>query len=147
MKMIEHVGTVVEVEGDRAMVELETNESCGSSAACGCCSAMQSGRRRLQVERNGLQAGDSVEVTMPAASGYLSALVVFGLPLVLFLVGILVGGQFEPAGGANDMATIIGGVAGLALAAVIAMIVNRALSRGKNRIRVRRLAPGGAHTA
>ncbi len=144
MKMIEHVGTVVEVDGDRAMVELETNESCGNSASCGCCSAMQSGRRRLQVERNDLQEGDSVEVTMPAASGYLSALVVFGLPLVLFLVGIVIGGRFEPAGGANDMATIIGGVSGLAVAAVIAMVVNRALSTGKNRIRVRLLAHGGA---
>jgi len=147
MKMIEHVGTVVEVEGDRAVIELETNESCGSSASCGCCSALQSGRRRLRVERNGLEAGDDVEVTMPAASGYLSALVVFGLPLVLFVVGMLIGGQFEPAGGANDMATIIGGVCGLAVAVVIAIFVNRALSTGKNRLQVRRVAAGGAPSA
>lgn len=147
MKMIEHVGTVVEVDGDRALVELETNESCGSGAACGCCSAMQSGRRRLHVERSDLQAGDSVEVTMPAASAYLSALTVFGLPLVLFLAGILIGQMFALPDGSIGMAPIIGGVAGLAAAALIAMGVNRALSKGKNRIRVRRLAQGGAHGA
>jgi positive regulator of sigma E activity len=147
MKMIEHVGTVVEVEGDRAVVELETTESCGSSAACGCCAALQSGRRRLQVEKNDLEAGDTVEVTMPAASGYLSILVVFGLPLALFVVGMVIGARFEPPGGANDMATIIGGVAGLALAVVVAVFVNRRLSKGKNRMQVRRLSPGAAHGA
>jgi positive regulator of sigma E activity len=147
MKMIEHVGTVVEVEGDRAVVELETNESCGTGAACGCCAALQTGRRRLQVERDGLEAGDSVEVTMPASSGYLSALVVFGLPMLLFVVGMLVGQQFVPPGGPNGMAPIVGGVAGLAVALVVAALVNRALSTGKNGIRVRRLTAHGAHGA
>lgn len=146
MKMIEHVGTVVEVEGRRAVVEVETNEQCGQGASCGCCAALQQGRRRLQVESNGLEAGDRVEISMPAYSGYLSALVVFGLPLVLFVVGMLIGGRFEPTGGANDMATIIGGVIGLAVAVLVAVLVNRAMGKGKHQIQVRRVSPGGAHS-
>jgi len=144
MKMIEHVGTVLEVEGEKATIELESNESCGLGAACGCCSAMQSGRRRLRVERNGLEPGDKVEVSMPAYSGYISALVVFGLPLALFVVGMLIGAQFKPEGRPNDAAIIIGGVGGLLVAAVVATLVNRLMTTGKNRTQVRRLGAGNA---
>jgi positive regulator of sigma E activity len=139
MKMMEHAGTVVEVEDERAVVELEEGERCGSSVTCGCCNALQGGRRRLQVDRNGLKAGDNVQVMVPAVSGYVSVLVVFVLPMVLFIAGILIGQQFEPPGGANGLATIVGGLAGVGVAVLVAMAVNRLLTGGRSNIQVRRV--------
>lgn len=143
MKMLEHVGTVVAIEGDRAVVELETGAKCGTAASCGCCAGLRSGRR-LQVERAGLEAGDTVEVSMPAYAGRLRAMAVYGLPLAGFVAGLIVGGRYEPAGGANDTATIIGGLAGLLVGGAAALLAGRLLSTGRNRTQVRRVEPGGA---
>lgn len=145
MKMMEHVGTVVAVEGDRAVVELEAGADCGAAASCGCCAGQRSARR-LQVERAGLQTGDTVEVSVPAYAGRLRALLVYGLPPAGLVAGLIVGGRYEPAGGANDMGTITGGLAGLLVAGAAALLAGRLLSTGRNRAQVRRVEPGGARS-
>ena len=147
MKMIEHVGTVVAIEGDKAVVELQSGQACdtgplgGRLAACGCC-AGERPERRLYVERAGLEAGDAVQVSTPAYAGYVLALAAYGLPLAGFVAGLIVGGQFEPAGGANDTATIAGGLAGLAVAGAAAVLVVRLLNKGRSRPQVRRVDSG-----
>lgn len=139
MKMIEHTGTVIEVESGRAVVELEAGAQCGTSASCSCCGAMQGGRRRLEVDNNGLKAGDNVQVTVPTVSGYVSMLVIFVMPMAFFIGGILIGQRFEPTPGATGMTTIVGGLVGLGVAVLIAMGINRLLTGGRSSIQVRRL--------
>ena len=145
MKMIEHVGTVVALEGDQAVVELRSGESCeagplvGRLGACGCCAGARP-ERRLRVERAGLEAGDTVRVSVPAYAGYVRAAAVYGLPLAGFVAGLIVGGRFEPPGGANGTATIVGGLAGLAVAGAAAVLAIWLLGKGRNRPQVRRLS-------
>jgi hypothetical protein len=61
-----------------------------------------------------------------------SAFVVFILPLILTIVGFVVGGAFEPPGGARGMPTIIGGVVGFLAAVAVAVLVNAWLAKPTN---------------
>jgi positive regulator of sigma E activity len=129
MKTREIEGTVVEVEGDRAVVQLEEHESCGGTFSCACCAGASQEPRKLHVTAEGLSVGDTVQVSIPAYAGYIGTLVVFLLPVGLFVAGMLIGGAVEGGEGANGMGPIIGGICGFALAVLIAMGVNRLLNR------------------
>lgn len=93
--------------------------------------------------RGDLAEGDTVHVAIPGYLGYLSILLVFVLPVVFFVAGILVGGQLEGGTAAHGMTTVMGGVCGFALAVLVAMLANRKLGRAGNfEVRlVKRAAP------
>ncbi len=131
MKKREHIGTVVSVEGRTALVRLKADPNCGSKFSCSCCSVKPEAQT-LRVPGTGLEEGDTVKVSVPAYVGYLSTVVVFVMPLVLAIVGFALGARFEDTPEAQGMPTIVGGVAGFALAVVIAMLVNRALTNARS---------------
>jgi len=131
-------GSVVKVEGGRAVIQLEPDESCGGGFSCACCSLSRREGQVIRIEAQGLEPGEAVRVSVPGYAGYVSSLVVFLLPVALFMAGVLVGGLFEGAEGARGTASVLGGVCGFALAVLIAVAVNRLL---RNAYRVRR-APG-----
>lgn len=129
MKKMRVFGKVVAIEGGEASVRLEPHESCGGRFRCACCTSFRPGPRTIRVNPEGLEIGDTVQVSMPAHGGYLSAFVLFVLPPVLFVAGILVGGAVADQGGADDLSIILGGVCGFGLAVAIALLVNRILNR------------------
>jgi positive regulator of sigma E activity len=138
VKTIEHVGTVVDVDDQSAHVELEAGAACPSPLHCSCCGVGQTGPRRLRVPRGGLEQGDRVSVTLPVYAGYVSALVVFALPVVLFLVGAGVGWFLAGQEGGSDAPVVVGGLCGFGLAVVVAVVVNRHMGAGRV-LQVRRL--------
>ncbi len=127
MKTQEHKGEVIGVEGGEAIVRLEANESCGSYLTCACCAWSAREPRVIRVPHGDLAQGDAVRVFIPTYAGYLSVLLVFVLPVVLFVAGLIVGGQFEDGSGAHGMPTVIGGLFGFALAVLLAVLANRRL--------------------
>ena len=141
MKAQEHRGKVIEVEGGNAVVQLEADEQCGFHLKCACCGWSAREPRLIRVSRDDLAPGDAVRVLIPAYAGYLSVLLVFVLPVTLFVAGLLVGGRFEDGSGAHGMPTVVGGVAGFALAVLVAAFVNRRLM-GAGSFQVVRLGPG-----
>lgn len=137
MNRIEHTGTVIETDGERAVVEFEAGQACGTMRACACCGGAQGGPRRVVVRQEGLSVGERVELSIPGYRGYLSTLLVFVLPMAGFIAGMIVGAQFEPTP-AHDVATLIGGVIGLGAAVCVAVAANRLLTRLGGDIEVRR---------
>lgn len=142
MRKMEHIGEVVDIRDGEAVVRLrgDTSAACGFSCSC---ASMGPEARTVRVEAEGLEVGDTVQVAIPAYTGYLSGFVVFILPIALVVAGIAVGGMLEP-GQANDIGPIVGGVIGFALAIGVAVAVNRALGRAE-RFEVRRIRRGGGH--
>jgi len=137
MKKVEHVGTVVAVEKDTALVELKPDPACAGSFSCSCCSLKPAEPRRVRVWKGDLEEGDTVYVGIPAYAGYLSTFVVFILPLVLFVTGLLVGARWE-SGGAHGLPTLVGAAIGFGTAVLIALAVNRWLADAR-RFSVRRV--------
>jgi positive regulator of sigma E activity len=138
MKRIEHVGTVVRIQGADALVELKPSERCGASFRCACCSSVRPEPRTLKVGRSDLEQGDVVCVSIPAYAGYVSTLAVFVLPIVLMIGGAIVGWLVEGKTASHDLPIIIGGVCGFALAVVVAAFINRRMTTPGG-LQVRRL--------
>ncbi len=90
----------------------------------------------------GLEMGDRVRVSLPVYTGYLGTFVVFFLPLLLVVAGMLVGSAFGEGSGAVDAPTAAGGAAGFALAVAVGWMVNRFLSSA-DRNQVARLSEFG----
>ena len=140
MKMVEHIGTVVAIEDDKAIVQLKLSEGCSMGLHCSSCASLRPEPRQLRVARADLEEGDTVCVSMPAGLGYVSMAMVFVLPVVGFIGGALIGMAVrgEPGG---DLPIIVGGFAGLALAIGLTALVERKLA-GAGVVRVRRVGEG-----
>ena len=106
-------GKVVQILGEKAVVRIERAASAKCSSCCAC-SIGAAGERTLEVDRRDLGEGDIVEVRAPKVSGYLSILLLFGLPTLLFVVGGFVSLQAA--------------IAGIAVAFFVAWLVNRRLA-------------------
>jgi len=128
MQYREETGTVAELRQGKAIVRLDADAEtkCGSCCAC---SIGASGVRTLVVDKNALSVGDRVRVRIPRLSGYVSMLLLFVLPLALFVAGMSLGMMFEPEGGGHGLSPIVGGLLGLGVALLIAWIAERRTSR------------------
>jgi len=117
-----HRGVVQAIEGDEALVAVETGgcSSCGHGSSCGV--GQLAGGRPATVLRvpaqGGLRAGDTVNVSVPVRALTASALLGYVLPAVLLLVGAGLGSALG-----SDIAAVLGALAGF----VCAMLLGRAL--------------------
>ena len=100
-------GTVVEMAGHVARVQVEQGPHCGSCCAC---SALSGGSAELEVPTDTtLEVGSRVVVEIPEQSSWVSSLLLFGLPLVGLVAGVVVGQEWQPFGlGSNGAALILG---------------------------------------
>jgi len=83
-------GEVVRVQDDSADVTMVGSDSC---EACGACHAVGAGRMIMEdvEDRLSTRVGDLVEVEIPEGSRLVGALVGYGTPIVVLVVGYLAG--------------------------------------------------------
>lgn len=123
-------GRVAALVGDRAEVEIETGGACDRCGAAALCRWTGQGRKLLTVRNPiGAGVGDSVLVETPEQGRSLSALLVFGLPVLLMAAGVLAGSLVW----GNAGAAILAG-AGLGLAVAALKIVDATLRRSGRRL-------------
>ncbi len=86
-------GKVVSTKNDRAEVEVAARGECEHCTAAGICNWTGTSLRKvLAVNKVGAAAGDVVELESVEGTGAKSNLMVFGIPVLLMLAGVLVGG-------------------------------------------------------
>lgn len=122
MKYREEPGKVTDIKGDTAIVRVEPGPGVDCSSCCGC-AGDGSSEHFMEVERGNLEVGDRVRVRIPSYSGYTSMVLLFGLPMALFLAG-LAGGSYL---GDGSVYPLVGGGAGIAVSFGIAWAANRLL--------------------
>jgi positive regulator of sigma E activity len=125
MKFIEEIGTVVSIRGTKAIVRLDENERHKCDACCAC-AAFASGEHTIRVPAGEFKEGDRVAVHIPQINSYLNMFLVFGLPLVLFLAGGIVGHAIEGTKEIGGL-TLLAASVGFALAFVISGSINNRL--------------------
>ncbi len=115
--MIETRAVVVRVNGSDAIVEPIDSGGCGNcgggeSCGSGKLSALVGGRPRQFCARNDANArvGDEVQISMSDGMLLRSALLLYGLPLLLLFAGAVMGARVE----GGDAGAAVGGVIGLA---------------------------------
>ncbi len=121
-------GTVIALEGDKAVVQLQADPACGKGLGCAHCAVFQAGPVTIRIPRRDLRKGDVIRISAPTYAGWLSICVIFVLPIVLGAVGLFVGSLLEPSLRLEGFGAILGGVVGLGIAIAIAVLTNRRLS-------------------
>ncbi len=116
-------GWVVTVSGRLATVCFQAKESCKDCDARGLCHGADS--RHLVVVQNNIGANpeDEVYVEQSAGIGFAAAFLLFGLPVVLSVIGLLVGSRW------HETASLVSGLAGFTLGLLIAKLLNDRLAR------------------
>ncbi len=116
--------TVTRVKGKHAYIELIRNPKCDGCKAC----AFHGGDKIIlpAIKDCECEAGDTVVVRMPEKQFPAASLLLFGIPLVCFLIGI-VAGRF--VGGELIMAVM--GFAFAALGYIISVLADRAIKNNR----------------
>jgi positive regulator of sigma E activity len=119
-------GKVVSTHNDRAEVEVAARGECEHCTAAGICNWTGTSLRKvLAVNKAGTAAGDVVELETVEGTGAKSNLLVFGIPVLLMLAGVLVGGLAIRKDLWSGILSGVGLVLGLGIVKIIDIAVNR----------------------
>jgi positive regulator of sigma E activity len=119
-------GKVVSTKNGRAEVEVAAKGECEHCSAHGVCNwTGTSVRKVLAVDRVGAVVGDRVELETGTGTGARANLVVFGIPVVLMLAGVLVGGLAIRRDVWSGILAGVGLVLGFGIVKAIDIAVNR----------------------
>ncbi len=120
--MLEHSAQVVKIENGATYVIAKRDSACGSCNTHGECGSLTltrffGGEHPFRV-RNPIDAKPGDEVTVGVADGALgrSALLVYGVPLLLLFLSAFAGSMLAPAGEQLDAYAGLGALAGIILA-------------------------------
>jgi sigma-E factor negative regulatory protein RseC len=120
-------GTVVGVAGRLARVRMEGGSQCDGCCAC---SLGSSGQRELEVATDiPVQAGSRVIVEIGSASAWLSTFLLFVLPLLGLVGGVIAGEQWRPLGVGGNAEPLVLGFGLLAVFFALAAIIDRLFVR------------------
>ncbi|UCG92393.1 MAG: SoxR reducing system RseC family protein [candidate division WOR-3 bacterium] len=119
-------GRVIELQGVDARVSVEPSDACKHCSACHLC--YPSGKSRvIEVENSiGAHIGDVVHIEISDKVGFFALFLVFVLPVLLGLSGLLIGVGY------SETYAILFGVAGLATGLGIAKIINDRISKKRD---------------
>jgi len=119
-------GKVVSTKNGRAEVEVAARGECEHCSAHGICNwTGTSTRKVLAVNRVGAAAGDIVELDTVEGVGAKSNLLVFGIPVLFMVAGVLVGGLVLRKDLWSGILSGVGLALGLGIVKVIDISVNR----------------------
>ena len=149
--MIEEHARVVAVQGDTALLQTQRQSSCGScEVKSGCGTSVLAGifgQKMTQLKvQNTLNArpGDEVVLGMEEHALVTGSLLVYGVPLLMLLLGALMGEAMASQLGMDaDLLPVVGGATGFVLAFLLVRGVLRRTAVGLQmnpvmlRIRVR----------
>ncbi len=104
------VGKVIACEGDQVRLILKRREACGK---CRACTAGLSEQEMEMKARNlcGAVEGDNVEVFIEQTNFLKAVIIMYGIPMLMFLAGVIAGyygGQYLGISNPNITAVILG---------------------------------------
>ena len=148
--MIEEVARVIEINADKAMLEVVKTSSCNScnaKGACGTASLSQVFNFRapaLEVDNTlGAKSGDQVVVALPERSFLAGSFLLYILPLIsMILAAAFVGwinGPQITANNASELPQIVAGLLGLIGGLLLTRKLSDSLFEGSGRARLLRI--------
>ena len=116
-------GTVIVVRGGKALVRMSGKGGCE-----GCCACSTTSGCEVELEaavRGPVEKGSRVIVEVSTAGATLGALLLFVLPLVGLVGGVVAGQQWQPFGLGATGASLVLGFGLLAVLFAVAIVVER----------------------
>ena len=117
------VGRVIALNESRATVCFEPGAACKKCDAGVLCHAAGSKHTILVENNEHAQVGDDVYVEQSSGRALLSAFLLFGLPVILAVLGLIIGTRW------GETWSVICGISGFVLGLIVAKIINNLLAR------------------
>lgn len=132
---MEEIGKVIELIGEKVKIEITPAKACCHCSQVNICNPFGQNKKVIELKNTiNAKVGDSVVLEIKEKNRILALSLLFGLPTVLFVAGIIIG-QFIDG---DKISAIFGGV-GLLIAFLILMIINRYLiSKEKSLVCIKR---------
>ncbi|HIE05247.1 MAG TPA: hypothetical protein EYP58_00435 [bacterium (Candidatus Stahlbacteria)] len=121
---MDEIGKVIEANGNEVKIELGVSDHCTNCSMAKFCITTGSGKRVI-IARNaiGVKVDDIVRVRMEGGKQVGSILLVFGLPILLGIIGLFLGARY------SDTASLIGGIIGLGVGIIILKFVENLFAK------------------
>jgi positive regulator of sigma E activity len=125
-------GIVIEIRGDKILVETGTASLCGGCSASHSCAMSPDGlSRRLWMDNDrGARVGDGVTFEIAEKAVVAAAAVVYLLPVLMLVSGTVLGasagGRFDLGG---DLPLIAGGIAGLLVSVPVSWALSAVMKK------------------
>ncbi len=116
--MIEEIGVVTKIEGTMAKVIVQKRGACDGCKAQGTCETKEEGMEIEAVNMAQAKEGEAVKISIKAQTYLKGTMLVYGLPLVLFIAGAIVGkniGEDFFQGKNSDLVAAVAGFAALVI--------------------------------
>ncbi len=135
-------GKIIEIEEGFATVEVEPRPEC---EGCHACTGLLDGEKRSAKKQVRVKTGsfkvninDEVIVDLHPGEGTVAALLIFGLPVVGFFIGLAITPWLCQAAGSNisDLWRVVSGFAGMAVAFILVAIAARTSQAEKLSLKV-----------
>ena len=144
--MVTEEGIVEKIQRSTAMVKLRKSSACSSCESHGACHIISDKEMLIEVP-NTIQAkaGDHVEISVPTRSLLKLSFLVYLFPIIMFVIGALLGGQW---GEASQRDPSLMSIAGGTIAMVGTFFILKRLDRsagGREELhpRITRILPNG----
>jgi sigma-E factor negative regulatory protein RseC len=124
--MSAETGTVIELVGNEARVVMNGSNACRSCAARQACSTLGGNSKTLMI-KNILNAlpGDRIEFTIEEKGVIISSFIVYLLPLLFLILGMVIGSSFHAQFARDqDVTAMLGGLAGLCFSFILIKTFN-----------------------
>ena len=121
-------GIIIDIKGDKALVESDPVTFCASCAALESCKMKIKNKPRKIWMKNDIwaQIGDKVRFQTNPKANVILAIIYYFVPVALLLAGALFFANFSDIYSIEaDIAAVIGGIAGLVLSFLIIFIFSR----------------------
>ncbi len=115
-------GEVIGTEGKLAFVKFMRTSACGNCTACG----MSKDEKNVVIEvwnSTGVQKGDFVEVEIETKKALTSSAIAYIFPLVMLVVGAVLGYTLGNAGLFGMNADILGGIFGIGFTLIAYFVI------------------------
>ncbi len=116
--MEEDVGIVIRTDGMNAIVKVEKKDACEDCGLGGECKSTDDGIEIDAINQLHAKVGQTVRISMKPLAYLKGSMLIFGMPVVLFIAGAIVGkivGEEYMAGMNSDIVAAIAGFSALLL--------------------------------
>lgn len=126
---MQEIGKIIAIIGDTAKIEITPSGGCAHCAQFNLCNPLGQNKKVIELKNTiNAQVGDIVKIEIGEKSRALSIALVFGLPVLLLIVGLVIGNFLS-----NEKLSALLGGCGLVLAMCLLKIIdNRLKKKGKH---------------
>ena len=122
---MEEIGKVIEIIGETAKIEITPSGGCSHCSQANICNPFGSNKKIIELKNIiNAQIGDSVKIEIKEKDRILSLSLLFGVPIVLFVSGVIIGQTIS----GDKLSAILGG-AGFVFAFLLVKIINNYLEK------------------